>query len=223
MAADRTNEQWLSELTNLHDSQIRDQAIEDLRERLQRGVYYYLSRERSDLSGRSHEDIMQMAQDFAQDAVLRVLNNIETFRGDSKFTTWATKIAARVAVSELRRARYRDFSLEDISADGEIMVRLSEVAASTTPTSSVAPERATERDDILQIIVQGFDEVLTDRQRMALQAVTLQGVPMDTVAELLDTNRNALYKLLHDARKKLKAYMEQQGLPMDYVMNLFSE
>ncbi|HLA42672.1 MAG TPA: sigma factor-like helix-turn-helix DNA-binding protein, partial [Aggregatilineales bacterium] len=92
----------------------------------------------------------------------------------------------------------------------------------TSGNTNVPPERATEREDIVRLITRGFEEVLTERQRIALEAVGLQGVPMDIVADELGTNRNALYKLLHDARKKLKAYLEQEGLTMDYVMNLFS-
>ena len=220
MATTRTNEEWLADLTEEDNPQVQESAIEALRERLQRGIYYYLSRERSDLSRHSPEELIQMSEDFAQDAVLRVLDNIETFRGDSQFTTWAMKIAARVAVSELRRARYRDFSLDDLTADGEIMVRLSDSAGN--PSSEVPPERATERQDLVRIISKAFDEVLTERQRIALEAVSLQGIPMDTVAEQLGTNRNALYKLLHDARKKLKAHLEQEGINMDYMMGLFS-
>jgi len=218
MTTTRTNEQWLAELANTDHPDIQEGAIEALRERLQRGIYYYLSRERSDMTRHSSDELRQMAQDFAQDAILRILNNLETFRGDSRFTTWAMKIAARVAVSELRRARYRDFSLDDLSADGELMVRLSSMNAA----ASVPPERATEREDLTRILSNALQEVLTERQRQALEAVSLKGVPMDTVAEQLGTNRNALYKLLHDARKKLKAHLEQQGLSMDYVMNLFA-
>lgn len=216
----RTNDEWIAELSEDADPTVQAVAIEDLRARLQRSIYYYLSNERSDMSQVGTADLAQMAQDFAQDAVLRILKNLHTFRGDSLFTTWATKIAARVALSELRRARYKDFSLENITADGEIM--LNTTTPSATMQRAIAPERATERQDISQIITRAFDDVLTDRQRIALEAVSLQGVPMDVVAEQMGTNRNALYKLLHDARKKLKTHLEQQGLSMDYIMNLFA-
>ncbi len=214
----RSNETWLADLATTADKSVQEEAIEALRKRLQRGIYYYLSRERSDLIGQPPEVLMQMSEDFAQDAVLRVLDNLNTFRGDSQFTTWAMKIASRVAVSELRRARYKDFSLDDLTSEGEIMVRLSTSGNNARPLS---PERATEQEDVVSIISKGFAEVLTERQRMALEAVTLRGVPMDTVAEQMDTNRNALYKLLHDARKKLKSYLEEQGLSVDYMMGLF--
>jgi RNA polymerase sigma-70 factor, ECF subfamily len=218
--ATRSNDEWLAELTDTQHPDIQESAIEALRERLKRGIYYYLSRERSDMTRHSSDELMQMSEDFAQDSVLRVLNNLDTFRGDSQFTTWAMKIAARVAVSELRRARYRDFSLDDITVDGEVQLHVSDSAA--THNSSVPPERATEREDLVRILTQALAESLTERQRLALEAVTLQNIPMDMVAEQLGTNRNALYKLLHDARKKLKAHLEAEGLSIDYVMGLFS-
>src|SRR5258707_8716978 len=114
--AERSNAQWITDLSP--DGAVREQAINDLRERLKRGIYYYLSRERSDLADLAAEEISQMAEDFAQDATLRVLANLETFKGQSMFTTWATKIAVRVAVSELRRARYKDFSLDALTVNG---------------------------------------------------------------------------------------------------------
>ena len=217
---DRTNEQWLEQLRD--DSPEQSQAIDDLRDRLKRSIFYYLSRERSDLSGLATQEIDQMAQDVAQDAVLRVLDNIDTFRGASRFTTWATKIAIRMAISDLRRAHYKDYSLDDITIGGELMPSLS--AADPAPTQSARPpnpEAATEREDVLAKVSAAIDEALTERQRTALVAVAIDGVPMEIVAERLDTNRNALYKLLHDARKKLRAHLEVQGLSIDYVMDLF--
>ena len=220
MTVTRTNEQWVAELGNEENAEVQAEALDALRARLQRGIYYYLSHERSDMSQYASEDLMQMSQDFAQDAVLRVLKNLHTFRGDSLFTTWAMKIAARVAVSELRRARYKDFSLETITADGDIMLNMRESPGTTQ--KPIAPEKQTERQDVTQIIANALGEVLTERQRIALEAVSLRGIPMDVVAEQLETNRNALYKLLHDARKKLKIYLEQQGVSMDYMMDLFA-
>ena len=218
MADDRTREEWVEELSK-EDTPEQAKALDDLHDYLQRGIYFYLSRERSDLSSRTHAELSQMAEDFAQDATLRILKNLDTFRGDSKFTTWAMKIGTRTAISELRRARWKDFSLEQITADGEYMLGLDQ--ADPGEQQPVSPERATERDDALQMIQHALDEVLTDRQRTAIESVTLRGIPMDVVAEQMDTNRNALYKLLHDARKKLKAYLESQGMRIEYIMSLF--
>ncbi len=218
MMTERTNEQWLVDLRETGDVQAA--AIEDLRQRLQRGIFFYLSRERSDLTNLSIQDLTQMAEDLAQDATLRVMDNLASFRGDSRFTTWATKIAVRVAISDLRRARYKDFRLDDLTADDEVLP----VSLNTTLNSTPAgPESATERSDVLEKIGDSLREALTDRQYQALEAVALQGVPLEIVAERMSTNRNALYKLLHDARRKLRSHLEAQGLNMDYMLNLFQD
>ncbi|MBI5931155.1 MAG: sigma-70 family RNA polymerase sigma factor [Chloroflexi bacterium] len=219
MTVERTNEQWLADLTS-EDATAQAAALDDLRVYLRRGILYYLSHERSDLAELSGEELRQMAEDFSQDATLRILDNIESFRGDSRFTTWAMKIGTRTAISELRRARYKDFSLDELTADGEFMLN---VESGDSNSQTVSPERATEQVNVLQIIQQALDEVLTERQKAALEAVTLRGVPMDIVAEQMGTNRNALYKLLHDARKKLRTHLESQGIVMGYVFNLFQE
>jgi RNA polymerase sigma-70 factor (ECF subfamily) len=214
---ERTNEEWLADLQA--EGPQRTNAIEDLRARLERGLFYYLSGERSDLSDRSGDDIRQMAQDFAQDAMLKILEGLHTFRGESMFTTWATKIATRAAISELRRARYKDYSLDHLTVEGEVMPGITSLAIS--PDEAPAPERYTERQGVLETILSAIEDVLTERQRMALIAVAVEGVPMEEVARLMDTNRNALYKLLHDARLKLKQHMETQGLSLDYILELF--
>jgi RNA polymerase sigma-70 factor (ECF subfamily) len=215
---ERTNEEWLADLKGTPDAQAR--AIEDLQERLQRGIFYYLSRERSDLSGLSNHELTQMSEDLAQDATLRVIENIDSFRGDSLFTTWATRIATRVAISDLRRARYKDFSLDAMTANGDLLSLTSNPVASTAPTG---PERAAEQTEMLSRIQRALDDVLTERQQQALIAVAVRGVPLEVVAEQMNTNRNALYKLLHDARRKLRTHLESQGLSMDYVLNLFQD
>lgn len=161
-----------------------------------------------------------MAEDLAQDATLRVIENLGSFRGDSRFLTWATKIAVRVAISDLRRSRYKDFSLEDLTADGELLPLPSNSTNSAVPPG---PENAAERADVLAKIDNALKDVLTERQYQALAAVALQGVPLEVVAERMGTNRNALYKLLHDARTKLRNTLESQGLNINYVMNLFQD
>lgn len=217
--ADRTNDQWLADL-RAADSRTQADAIEALRLRLERGIYYYLSRERSDVGSISTHDLMQMTQDFAQDALLRVLDNLDSFRGDSLFTTWAARVAVRVAISELRRMRYRDFSLDSLTITGEMPpVQLDPLLGVTPPV----PERAAERTEVMARIASVIRKHLTDRQYRALIAVAVDQVPMEIVAEQLGTNRNALYKLLHDARRKLRAQLQDEGLSFDYILGLFED
>ena len=218
MTIERSNEQWIADLTG--PPGVQAAALADLRQRLQRGIFFYLSYERSDLAGLARQELVHLAEDLAQDAVLRVMDNLDSFRGDSRFTTWATKIAVRVAISDLRRARYRDFSLDDITADGELLP--AEVAGAAS-SGGPGPEHAAERADVMAKITAALSEALTERQFQALEAVALRGVPLEVVAEQMDTNRNALYKLLHDARRKLRAHLEEQGLSVAYMLNLFED
>ena len=213
----RTNEEWLADLSSTGPE--RAQALEDLRERLERGLSFYLSHERSDLSERSTEELQQMAQDFTQDALLKILNNLDTFRSESLFTTWATKIAARVAISELRRARWRDYSLENLTGDGEIMPTVTSLDIS--PADAPQPEDHTERQEILDLLDDAINTALIERQRTALMAHAIDGLPVEEIARRMDTNRNALYKLIHDARLKLKRHLEHQGISVSYLAELF--
>jgi len=214
---ERSNDDWLNDLRSLSAS-TQAKALADLRERLKRSILYYLSQERSDLRGLSSQELLQMAEDISQDALLRIMENLDTFRGESQFTTWANRIAVRLAISDLRRARYKDFSLDNLTAEGEMMPS-ADTPSTSTPVPN--PESATERSDVMAKINRAFDEALTERQFKALEAVAIKGIPMDIVAEQMGTNRNALYKLLHDARRKLRAHLEAQGLTMDYMMTLF--
>ncbi len=217
VAVDRTNVKWLADLRA--EPLTRDQALTDLRARLQRGLFFYLSRERSDLAGLAPEEIEQMAEDFAQEATLRVLDNLDSFRGDSQFTTWAMKVAVRIAITELRRLHYRDYSLDTLNADGELAVSAIPAVQSVTPDR---PEAAAEKTEAISKVEAAFSEALTERQRQALQLLMIDDVPLDDVVLRLHTNRNALYKLVHDARKKLRQHLEAQGLSPEYIMALFS-
>ncbi|MCA9895965.1 MAG: sigma-70 family RNA polymerase sigma factor [Anaerolineae bacterium] len=211
----RDNDQWLIDLTSAGEQQTS--ALNDLRERLKRSIYYYLSQERSDLRDLAQKELVTMAEDLSQDAVLRVMDNLDNFRGESRFTTWANKIAVRLAISELRRARYKDFSLDNLTSNGDFLSADASIVGEAPPN----PETAAERDDVMGQIDAAMRESLTDRQYRALVAVAMHNVPMDVVAEQLDTNRNALYKLIYDARRNLKNHLESKGLSTDYMLDLF--
>jgi RNA polymerase sigma-70 factor (ECF subfamily) len=215
--AERTNEQWVADLAV--DARGRAEALEDLRMRLGRGLMYYLSRERSDLTGSSTDELQHMVEDFTQDALIKILDNLGSFRGESQFTTWTAKIAARIAISELRRARWRDSSLDELSADGDTMPAATSSETSSTPGPQ--PESYTERQDIMTLVDEAIQTVLTDRQREALMAHAVDGLGMEDIAQRMGTNRNALYKLIHDARLKLKKHLEAQGISMDDLSGLF--
>ncbi|MCY4062177.1 MAG: sigma-70 family RNA polymerase sigma factor [Chloroflexi bacterium] len=213
---DRSNGEWIAALQSQDDA-AQSEALAELRLRLRRSIYFYLSQDRSDLRGLAAHELAQMAEDLAQDATLRVMDNLANFRGESRFTTWATKVAIRLAISDLRRARYKDFSLDELTADGDLLPLTTRLGSAASPT----PEKVAERDDVMEKIELALQEALTERQYQALVAVALKGIPMDVLAERMGSNRNALYKLIHDARRKLKTHLEKQGISTDYMMNLF--
>ncbi|MCY3864652.1 MAG: sigma-70 family RNA polymerase sigma factor [Chloroflexi bacterium] len=213
---DRSNGEWIAALQSPDDA-AQSEALAELRQRLRRSIFFYLSQDRSDLRGLAAHELAQMAEDLAQDATLRVMDNLASFRGESRFTTWATKVAIRLAISDLRRARYKDFSLDELTADGDLLPLTTRLGSAASPT----PEKVAERDDVMEKIELALQEALTERQYQALVAVALKGIPMDVLAERMGSNRNALYKLIHDARRKLKTHLESQGISTDYMMNLF--
>jgi RNA polymerase sigma-70 factor (ECF subfamily) len=200
----RTNQQWLEALRGPD----HDQALADLRAGLLRGLRYALP-DRSEVSEAALED-------FVQDAILRILDNLDSFRGESSFTTWAQKIAVRVALTELRRLRWRDVSLEDHTGDSD-----TDFLPRTLADPSAGPEQRAMQSAVLEALRQAISEQLTDRQRTAMKAVYQQGMPLEEVARRMGTNRNALYKLLHDARQRIRETMIAQGLSSKETLDAF--
>jgi RNA polymerase sigma-70 factor (ECF subfamily) len=212
---ERTNETWLAELRDGHANQ--SQAIEDLLQHLRRGIMAYLYA-RSDLGHLAETELRQMSNDFSQDALLKVQDNLDKFQGKSKFTTWASKIAANHTISELRRAKWRDFSLDAITETGSSLQEVLEFPSSQINT----PDTESERRQVWVAIEQVINNELTERQRQALLAVRVDNVPISEVARLMNTNANNVYKLLHDARLKLKRGLQDVGLDPDYILKLYN-
>ncbi|RME99312.1 MAG: RNA polymerase sigma factor [Chloroflexi bacterium] len=212
---ERTNDMWLAHLRNGHPAQTA--AIEDLLQHLRRGVLAYLYT-RTDLNHLDKAELQQMSNDFAQEALLKIQGNLDNFQGKSKFTTWASKIAANTTISELRRAKWRDYSLDAITETGS---SLQEVLDFPQAQLS-APDTASERRHVWETIEHVINHELTDRQRQALLAVRVENIPIAEVARLMDTNPNNVYKLLHDARLKLKRELQALGLEPEYILKLYS-
>lgn len=149
---------------------------------------------------------------------MRVLDHLDTFEGRSQFTTWVHKIAVRAALTELRRRRWREVPLPEMemTEDGEASYR-------ELPDSQPSPEDQAERKDMMKRINRIIMEELTEKQRKALMAVAMQGFPLEEAAQRLGTNRNTLYKLMHDARLKLKRRLEKEGLTPQQVLSVFEQ
>ena len=202
---ERTNEEWLAALRGPEQAE----ALADLRALLVRGLRYALAN-RSDVDE-------QIREDFAQDALLKILNALDTFRGESRFTTWAQKIAVNVAFTELRRRRWQDTSLEAITEGMSL-----DFVPDMLIDRSAGPDQQAVQSAFLETLRRLIATELTDKQRQALIAIRIQGMPLEEVARRMGTNRNALYKLLHDARQRLKKKLEEEGLSAQDVMAAFS-
>ncbi len=204
----RTNEAWLNDLSSPGVAQ--EAALVDLRQVIHTGLPYALSQWISP----SDPAFDALVEEATQDTLLRVLDRLDTFEGRSKFTTWVHKIAIHIALNELRRKRWQDVSLEEL-AEGEFG------APALMEDDVGGPELASEQSDLVKRIIRVIHEELTDRQRTALIAIGIHGMPIAEVARRMDTNRNALYKLMHDARLRLKQRLAEEGLTLDEILNTF--
>jgi RNA polymerase sigma factor (sigma-70 family) len=196
-----TNQDWIDRLKSADNSA----ALEELRRQLTRGLTYAL------YNRVPPEQLDDLVEDFTQDSVLRILEVLDTFRGESRFLTWATKITVRLAFSELRRKRYQDVPLDVLTADPDQEV--SEINTLLTDPAQ-APEAQVNRDELLGLVGRLIDEELTPRQRDALRAVMESDLPMEEVARRMGSTRNAFYKMVYDARQRLLNRLAEHGLSL---------
>jgi RNA polymerase sigma-70 factor (ECF subfamily) len=208
----RTNEEWIAGLRAGGDQQA--QALEDLRAIILRGLPYAIAGKIAPNSPESEA----LTEDVAQETLLSVLKYLDTFEGRSQFTTWAHKIAVRAALTELRRRRWREVPLPEMemNEDGDSSYR--ELA-----DDQPSPEEQSERKDMMKRVNRIIMEELTEKQRQAMMAVAMHGFPLEEAAQKLGTNRNTLYKLMHDARLKLKKRLEKEGMTPQQVLSVFEQ
>lgn len=202
----RSNEQWVADLRGHHrgghgeapddapdgahvDAR-RNVASGELREILRGTLARGFGRQLSDAD----------LDDLSQQSVLRTIERLDSFRGDSRFTTWAASIAVNAALGELRRRRHAESSLDEAIEAGR--------SALEQPPAAV---HRLQHEDAARVLQQAIDEALTPTQRDALLA-ELGGLPLMEIARRTGRKRGALYKLLHDARKRLRAHLEGHGL-----------
>lgn len=147
--------------------------------------------------------------DVVQEALARVLAGRSSFRGESRFSTWAASVAIRSAQTELRRRRSREDRTRGLEA---LDFEPGPAIEDRTPE----PVAILEGEDLLGDLREAIRSCLSDRQRFAIMA-ELRGIPTVTIAERLGTNQNALYKLVHDARKRLRAALVAAGHDEDSI------
>jgi RNA polymerase sigma-70 factor, ECF subfamily len=147
------------------------------------------------------DDYDDLAHQSADDALVAVLDKLSDFRGDSRFTTWVYKFALLEAAVKVRRRAWQGRELP-----------LEPERWASIPASGLTPQRDVETTELLGAVRRAIEEELSPHQREVLVAVTLNGVPIDVLAERLETTRGALYKTIHDARRKLRAALAEGGL-----------
>jgi RNA polymerase sigma-70 factor (ECF subfamily) len=145
------------------------------------------------------------------------MDHLDTFEGRSRFTTWVQKIAVRIALTELRRRRWRDFSLDSLVEENEDGISFPSLMIDPGPD----PDNLTQRSDMLQRVARIINEELTEKQRTAMVATAIEGVPLEEVARRMNMKRNALYKLLHDARLRLKKRLANENLSTEDIWAVF--
>lgn len=209
MATNRTNQEWLKDL--IADGGTQEAAIGDLRNILLKATLFFFNRNLGDFGGLGHNEILQRAEDCAQDALIAVMGHLSDFRGDSKFSTWAYKFAINIALMAARHERYKGISLDELSDSGE--AAFSEWIMRDR-SEGVAPEQSAMQGQLSELIRDVIEHELTDKQRQVLLLMVFNEVPMDEVVRHLGMNRNSVYKLLHDARRKLKSGLLSHGFEM---------
>ena len=190
------DEDWIAELTST--GPVRDDALRRLHALLLRGARYQVARMsglRAMVGAAQVEDIITLAAD---EAMVAVLGKLATFEGRSRFTTWAYKFAVLQAAVELRRHAW---SRREVPLD----------AAPPVIEARPSPDQYAEGAELAGVVREALDRILTPHQRRIALALLVDQVPIDVLAERLVTNRNALYKTLHDARSRLRAHLVLEG------------
>jgi RNA polymerase sigma-70 factor (ECF subfamily) len=200
---DAESQAWVDRLDP--DSPERQAAIGELHALLLRAARFEVGRRRGaspQLRGGDHDDL---AQQSADDALVAILGKLDSFRGDSRFTTWAYKFAMFEAAVKVRRRAWqgRELPLEPDSWPT--------IASDSTPQQNV------ENKELFAALQDAIETELSPHQREVLVAVALNDVPIDVLAERLNTTRGALYKTIHDARRKLRTTLATQELDLAAV------
>ena len=196
---DRDSRAWISALKA--EGRPYEEAVARLHELLLRAARFEVNRRRASVPHLRGDDFDDLAMQAADDALVAVLSKLESFRGESRFTTWVYKFALLEAAVKVRRRAWQG---REVPLEPETW--------NVFPAGTQSPETGAERSELFTALGEGIEHALTPHQRDVLVATTITGVPIDVLAERLDTTRGALYKTLHDARRKLRDHLVAQGL-----------
>jgi RNA polymerase sigma-70 factor, ECF subfamily len=199
---DAESREWLR---TLHATgPVHDQAVARLHALLLRATRFEVARRRPSLPHLRGNDLDEIALQAADDAMMSVLARLDDFRGASRFTTWVYKFGLLEAAVKLRRRAWQG---REIPLEPETW--------SLFASTGLEPDEQAEQSELIATLQRAIAEVLTPHQRRVLVALALNGVPIDVLAERLNTSRGALYKTLHDARRKLRRQLEVTGVTLE--------
>jgi RNA polymerase sigma-70 factor (ECF subfamily) len=199
---DADSREWLRCLRA--DGPTKDDAVARLHALLLRGARFEVARRRPMLPHLRGDELDDIATEAADDALMSVLRRLDDFRGGSRFTTWVYKFALLEAAVKLRK---RSWQGREVPLEPE--------SWSLFSSTGLEPDAELEQSELVSTLQRAIVEVLTPHQRRVLVALALNGVPIDVLAERLSTTRGALYKTLHDARRKLRAHLHECDLTLD--------
>jgi RNA polymerase sigma-70 factor, ECF subfamily len=202
LSVDQDSQRLLRDLRT--DGLEREAAVARLHALLLRAARFEVARRRPTLPHLRGDDLDDIALEAADDALVSVLRRLDDFEGRSRFTTWVYKFALLEAAVKLRK---RAWQHREVPLEPESWTLFSSPAP--------GPQADAEQSELLATLQRAIEEVLTPHQRQVLVAIALNGVPIDVLAERLDTTRGALYKTLHDARRKLRRHLEECGLSVE--------
>ncbi|HWK28531.1 MAG TPA: sigma-70 family RNA polymerase sigma factor [Solirubrobacter sp.] len=189
---------WLDSLNA--DGTAREDAIARLHALLVHAARFELARRQATRPHLDRDELDDIALQSADDALVAILAKLDQYRGASRFTTWAYKFALLETAVRLRRRAWQDRELP-----------LEPESWSQIRDSRASPSADAEQHELLDAIRQAIDKELTPHQREILVAAALNGVPIDVLSERFGTTRGALYKTIHDARRKLRRCLEADG------------
>jgi RNA polymerase sigma-70 factor (ECF subfamily) len=195
---DHDSGEWLRSLRA--SGATRDEAIARLHALLLRAACFEVARRRPSLP-HLRDALDEVALEAADDALVSVLARLHDFRADSRFTTWAYKFAVLDVAVKLRKRAWQGREVP-LDPDGWGMFS----------SAGLEPDAEAEQSELLTTVQTAIAEVLTPHQRRVLVALALNGVPIDVLAERLNTSRGALYKTVHDARRNLRTHLSEHGL-----------
>ena len=201
---DAESQQWLHALSATGPA--HQGAVDRLHALLTRAARFEIARRRRDLARSQPGELEDLATQAAADALMAILRKLHTYRGDSRFTTWAYKFALLEAAVKVRTRAWQE---REVPLEDDAWAQLTDLRT--------APDTDAETAELIDAIRHGIADALTPHQRAVLVAITLNDVPIDVLAERLSTTRGALYKTLHDGRMKLRERLAAEGHDLDYL------